>query len=155
MNARILLSALATKIAAGLSVAVADETAAVYVSTCFDPKYARLLVTKWPAVWVAGQKLMPRDTGRGFSGMARQHCDVQIKVLPVVQRYLETEGGDDAETRLNALYTSIDDALFGWAPAGANLPFTVASSVDGPPYDSVCSVDMIYVTETVYQKGIT
>lgn len=155
-GSRIVLFDIADKIAAEFGVTKMDEAAAIYVSTCYDPKYLALFTTKWPAVWVAAQKMTPRDAGRGFSGIARQHCDVQIMVRPVVQRYLEDPAsGSDAETRLADIYDKVDDALYGWKPPGASIHFTWSSAVDGAAYESICTVDMIYLTQTAYSVVAT
>jgi hypothetical protein len=152
---RLLFSDITAGIAAAGSFAVADLAAPIYVSDCFDPKYAELYAQKWPAIWLGAQRLLPRDDGRGFSSMQRQNSEVQIVFRIMVQRFPKGASPDTVEARLDYLYNFLDGALFG-KKYGSRMrePLVWKSSVDGQPTQSTCYMDVIYSTTVTNSKAI-
>jgi hypothetical protein len=129
------------------------------VGTSLDPDYTSLYAKTWPAVWVIAIRARPRDNGDGlrsaFSGLARQNMNNEILIRPVVQRVPTAASGvtGSAEDRMIALHNAVANSLFGWQPPGAGIPLAFSSSVDGPAYESSCTVDMIFATQTTFSRS--
>jgi len=68
VNARLTLTDIAARIRTELN----DAT--IHVGTSYDRDYMTAFTKTYPAVWVAAQRLTPIDTGRGYSGLYRQHA---------------------------------------------------------------------------------
>jgi len=105
----------------------------------------------YPAVWVMGQKSERIDTGRGTTGTYRQHVGIFITIRAVVQKY--GEGMVSNEEALNTLVEAVNDLMLGWRPADALKPFVYDSSNDGPVFDNILATDLVYVTESVFNKN--
>ena len=125
--------------------------ASIYVSSVLDPQYLTKFGKVWPAVWISAQRFLPTDDGRGITGLARQRGDVQILVRLIVQRYTPSPSAD-ADTRLGALYNGVCAAVYAWQHPDAEEPFTFQSAVDGPSSEAVCSLDIIFKTQAIYQR---
>lgn len=146
-GSRLLLTDFATKIA-GITTPI-DPT--IYVSNCYDPAYVTKYLKIWPAVWIIGQKSLPRDQGQGLSNFVRQNMNTQILVQCHVQRNPPAAITTAAsESRLKVLEDAVTKALFGWMPSGATLPLAISSIVDGPAFESTIALDMIFITQTTY-----
>lgn len=148
MNSRLSIAAIATQIKTSLT----GAHSSVHVGTGYDRGYIAAFAKTWPAVWVAAQRLSPRDDGGGYSGMYRQRCKVEVAIRVVVQRY--ADGSIDGETRLNALHDAVSGAITGWQPSGADAPMVWESSSDGDMTESLMSADLIFSTSTTYAKAV-
>lgn len=146
MNARLSIAAIATHLRAALS----PTLGVVRVGTGYDRDYLTSFAKAWPAVWVAAQRMTRLDDGRGFSGLFRQHCKVEVAVRLVVQRYVD--GSTDAEERLNALHDAVADTLKDWTPPGADQPLVWESAQDGDATESLMTADLIFSTTMTYAR---
>lgn len=147
MNARISLSAIATYLRAALDTAGIEA----HVSTAYALDYLTAMGTTAPAVWILAQRLTPKDDGRGFSERARQHCKVEIAMRVVVQRY--AAGATDGEENLNELVDALVTEMFGYKPTGADRGFAFVFGQDGPPSESVMTVDLMFTTDVSHQRS--
>lgn len=146
MNARLSLAAIATHLRTELP----GVLGVLRVGTGYDRDYLTAFAKTWPAVWIAAQRLTPNDNGRGFSGVFRQHCKVEVAVRLVVQRY--ADGSIDGEARLNALHDAVADALKDWTPPGADEPLVWESAADGDATESLMTADLIFSTTVTYAR---
>lgn len=149
MNARLTLTQIRDRLHAQLN-AGAVVTEPVYCGTARDRDY----VTEFPklrrAAWVLAQRLSPQDDGRGYTGRARQRVLVEFAVRVVVPRY--ADGVIQTELELNDLHDRAAAALFGFTPTGADYPLTWSAAQDGPPEESLATMDLVFQTETTYQR---
>lgn len=137
------------QIAARIVAKAADP--AIHVGTIFDQDYSEKFGKVWPAIWVGAIKTTPRDSGQGLTEIMRQNTNVQVALRLLIQRNPPASVTTvDLETRVNALYNVVIQAMFGWTPTGARCPFAIASSVDGPASEPSCSVDVIVATQSAY-----
>ncbi len=144
MNARLTLTDIAARIRTELN----DAT--IHVGTSYDRDYMTAFTKTYPAVWVAAQRLTPIDTGRGYSGLYRQHARVEFVVNLVVQRYAENQ--PEVEAALNELHDAVCAALLGWTPTSASEHVVLVSSQDGPPSQTLSTVSIIFAVTTTYQR---
>lgn len=145
MNGRISLALLATYLA------TKSGFTTTKIGTCYDRDYLTSFAKVWPAVWIAGQRLIPTDDGRGLTDEYRQHCRVDVAVKLVIQRY--KDGSIDAEARMNALHDSVAAAFAGYTPAGADQPFVWSSAADGEYNESVLTADLVFSTTVTYMRA--
>lgn len=149
MNARLTLTEIRDRLDAQLN-AGAVVTEPVYCGTARDRDYSAKILVTAPAVWVLAQRLTPKDDGRGYTGRARQRVMVDFAVRIVVPRY--ADGVMQTELELNDLHDRTAAALFGFVPTGADYPLTWAASQDGAPEESLATMDLVFQTETTYQR---
>ncbi len=147
MNARISLGAIADHLRTALDTAGIDA----HVSTAYALDFLTAMGTTTPAVWILAQRLTPKDDGRGYSERARQHCRVEIAARVVVQRY--AAGTIDGEETLNELVDAVVTEMFGYKPAGADRGFAFVFAQDGPPSESVMTVDLMFAAEVSHQRS--
>jgi len=124
----------------------------IYCGTSYDKDFMEKFNKTFPAAWVIGQRMRPKDDGRGFSQVMRQHTEVEM-IIRIVIRKLPTL--DDNDARLSSLHFAVTDALIGWKPAQASRPFVWSLAQDGPPHEGVITSDLIFKCEVVYKKVIT
>lgn len=147
MNARLSIAAIADRIRERLPAALG----VLRVGTGYDNDYLSAFPDTWPAVWVAAQRMSRLDDGRGFSGLYRQHCKVEVAVRLVVQRYVE--GSTDAEDRLNALHDALADALKDWTPPGADQELVWEYAQDGEATSKLMTADLVFSTSVTYARS--
>lgn len=121
----------------------------IYCGTSYDKDFMQKFNNTFPAAWVIGQRMRPKDDGRGYSGMIRQHNNVEIIVRIVIQKLPAL---DDNDARLTALHNAVSDALIGWLPPQASRPLVWSLAQDGPPHEGVITADLIFQCEMVYRK---
>lgn len=121
----------------------------IYCGTAYDKDFLTKFNTTFPAAWVIGQRMRPKDDGRGYSGLIRQHNNVEIIVRIVIQKQ---PIADDNDARLTALHNAVSDALIGWQPAQASRSLVWSLAQDGPPHEGVITADLIFQCEMVYKK---
>lgn len=147
MNARLSLRQLRNVFDAALNA----TPGSVHCGTSYDRDFLELLPKTWPAVWVLAQRLTPLDDGRGFTQRKRQKVRVELAVRVVVQRY--PDGVINGELALNELHDLVSAAGFGAVLTGADEGLSWAQSLDGPPAESVMTSDLVFETETTYQRS--
>lgn len=150
MNQRIALSDVATRLRGTLG----HQLGVAHIGTALDVDFVKAVSdsTKWPAVWIGGQRSTPKDDGRGFTGRFRQVVQVEFSARVVVQRYIA--GDVVAEERLNRICDAVADALMGWRPTGAANPAVWVQSIDGPPDQSLMFVDLIFSADVIYTRSV-
>lgn len=147
MNQRIALSDVATRLRGTLG----HQLGVAHIGTALDVDFVKAVAdsTKWPAVWIGGQRSTPINDGRGYAGRVRQDVQAEFTARVVVQRYVS--GDVVAEERLNRICDAVADALMGWRPTGASEPVVWVQSLDGPPDQSLMTVDLIFAVRVSYQ----
>lgn len=147
MNQRIALSEVAERLRDTLD----HQLGVAHIGTALDVDFVKAVSdsSKWPAVWIGGQRSTPKDDGRGYAGRVRQTVSVEFVARVIVQRYIV--GDIVAEERLNRICDAVADALIGWRPTGAAVPVVWVQSLDGPPEQSLMTVDLLFTTDVSYQ----
>lgn len=145
MNGRLSLTDLAATLSTALGASVSR------VGTSFDRDYITAFRSTWPAVWIVAQRLTPLDSGDGFTGLGRQHVQVDVSIMVAVQRH--SDGGVNNEAELTTLHELVDDAMRGTQPAGADTPFVWVAGLDGDPVESIIFEKSVYATTVTYNKA--
>lgn len=125
---------------------------APYFGTSFDADFIQKFPRTFPAVWVIGSRARARDDGRGHTAMLRQHCEVEVALRLVVQRFINND--NVAESRLQTLHDQVTNALIGWTPPNAEYPLTWRSFYDGASSDAIIVADMILATQITYSRAL-
>jgi hypothetical protein len=127
----------------------------VTVGTLLDPDYTKGFVTQYNKIWVGGERMRPIDNmAGGLTERARQNMRVEILIQPVVQRLPPASVTTvDVETRLSVLENVINQAMFGWKHAIARYPFGFLTSIDGPAYEPISTLNITFGTQIVYQSN--
>lgn len=147
MNRRISLMEVTERLQAQLSPSLAIARVGCALETDFLSAVAD--PANWPGVWVGGQKANPISTIRR-TGLIRQTSSVVFVVRVIVAKHVD--GETNQELQLNAIADAVADELIGWKPTGAELSVEWGESIDGPSEQSVATVDMVFKTQTMYQK---
>lgn len=142
MNERIDLEEVATRLTSELG-------GGIHVGTAYDADFIALFSKTFPAAWVVGQRARPMDDGRGYSGRMRQNIRVEVVIRIIVQKVPAT---DNVDSRLSSLQNAVSDALIGWKPTNADRVFAWDLAQDGPPHEGAVTADLIFVTQTTYQR---
>lgn len=142
-------------VAARISAYAAMVGSTVKVGTSFDPDYLPKFISTYPAIWVVATHMNSMDKGKNYTTLLRQELGIQVMVRTVVQRLPDPTLGitDDVETRLDAVNSIVNGALFGWTPQTGNEPFVFVSAQDMPNYEPICACEIIFISPTTYAKG--
>jgi hypothetical protein len=124
------------------------------VGTCLDADYSTSFMQQYNKIWVGGQRLLPRDNAQGLSEKPRQNMKCEILIQPVIQRFPPSAVTTaDPESRLAVLENVVNQAMFGWRHNLARYAFGYGSLIDGPAYEPICTLNMIFATQLVYQSN--
>jgi len=130
------------------SVVLSGET--IRFGTAYERDYMTAYAQTFPAIWVAGQKIVSVAGRQSYSGLHHQKMKSTVPVRIVLQRY--EDGQDSIETVMDSVFGQVYDCLFGWTPEGAESPMSFERTEDGPADTSILIADMFFTADIRLRK---
>lgn len=122
------------------------------IGSSFDFDYQEQYARGFPQVWVIAQRVSKSGDPLGYTGHMRQHCRVEIAIQVLVQR--NKPGTTNNEAEITTACQDVEDALFGWKPAGADLPLQWELDKDGPVSESALVAEQVFSTQSTTVKTV-